>query len=72
MYQFEKLIFENERETERLEKFLDIKLLKNTKYDGKFFSLDWSRSRIGKWKNFGDKDMINYIRENFPNEMFYD
>ena len=70
--QFEKLIFENEKETERLEKFLGIKFLKNTKYDGKFFSLEWSKSRIGKWKNFGDKDTINYIKENFPNEMFYD
>ena len=62
---FENWIFENKKEIKRIEDFLKTKLNKNKKFEGKFFSIEWSKSRIGKWKNYQDKSKIDYIRKKF-------
>lgn len=69
---FENWIFENKKEIQRIESFLKTKFTKNQKYEGKFFSTDWSKSRIGKWKKYPDKSKMNYIRKNFTDDIFYD
>ena len=68
---FENWIFENEKEIQRIEDFLKTKLNSNKKFEGKFFSIEWSKSRIGKWKNYQDKSKIEYIRKSFSEEIFY-
>ena len=69
---FENWIFENKKEIQRIEDFLKTKLNSNKKFEGKFFSIEWSKSRIGKWKNYQDKSKIEYIRNSFSEEIFYD
>ena len=64
---FENFVFNTKTEIERLKtflkidssySFLDTKKLMRTKYN-----LNWSKSRVGKWKNVDDnkKEKMNYI-----------